>query len=70
MTAFMLEVLNTIFFAGLGLALLAGSYWLFDRLTPFSITREIQQEKNMAMAVLLGAVFLAIALIVAAVIRS
>ena len=70
MTGFILEVVNTIFFAMLGVALLAGSYWLFDRLTPFSITQEIQNEKNLAMSVLLGAAFLAIALIVAAVIRS
>ena len=70
MTGFILEVVNTIFFAMLGVALLAGSYWLFDRLTPFSITKEIQNEKNLAMSVLLGAAFLAIALIVAAGIRS
>lgn len=70
MIPFILEVANTIFFAGLGVALLAGSYWLFDRLTPFSITQEIQKEKNLAMSILLGAAFLSIALIVAAVIRS
>ena len=67
---FLIDVLSTIFFAFLGVALLAASFWFFDKITPFSITHEIQKEKNLAMSILLGSVFLAIAIIVAAVIRS
>lgn len=63
-------IVSTIFFAFLGVGLLAACYWVFDRITPFCITTEIQKEKNMAMSILLGSVFISIAIIVAAVIRS
>jgi uncharacterized membrane protein YjfL (UPF0719 family) len=52
-----------------GLAFLALAYFAIDRMTPFSFRKEIIDEKNVALAVLLGAVFIAVALILAAAIH-
>jgi uncharacterized membrane protein YjfL (UPF0719 family) len=52
-----------------GLAFLALAYFAIDRMTPFSFRKEIIDEKNLALAVLLGAVFISVALILAAAIH-
>ncbi len=57
------------FFVGLGL--LGFSIWLIEMLTPFSIRKEIEEDHNTAvLAVLLGAVFIALGLLLSAVIRG
>ena len=42
------------------------AYLVIDKLTPFSFHKEIIEDKNVALAIVLAAVFLGIALIVAA----
>jgi len=41
-----------------------------DWLTPFPTMKEIEQDQNMALAVLIGMLFISIAIIIAAVIVS
>ncbi len=54
----------------LGLALFAIAYLVIDKATPFSLHKVLIEEKNVAVAVVLGAVFLGIALILGAAIRG
>ena len=48
-------------YVAVGLVLFAIAYLIIDRFTPFSIGREILEKQNVAMAILLGSVFLGIA---------
>lgn len=64
------EVVSTIFFAFLGVGLMGLCWWAITRMAPFSVVREIEQDQNVALAVLIGAVFLALAIIIAAVLHS
>jgi len=64
------EVISTIFYVFLGVALM-GVIWKFiDWITPFPIMKEIEQDQNIALSILIGFVFVAIAIIIAAVIIS
>jgi uncharacterized membrane protein YjfL (UPF0719 family) len=54
----------------LGLGLFAVAYLVIDKVTTFSLHRVLIEEKNVAVAVVLGAVFLGIALILGAAIRG
>jgi uncharacterized membrane protein YjfL (UPF0719 family) len=56
-------------FTIVGLVCLGFSYWLINKLTVFSLHEEIIDKKNLALAVLLGAVVIGISLIVAAAIH-
>jgi hypothetical protein len=56
-------------FTIVGLACLAFSYWLINKYTVFSLHEEIIDKKNLALAVLLGAVVIGIAMIVSAAIH-
>ena len=55
-------------FFGLGLFVLC--WVIIEAITPFSLRREIEDEPNLAIAVLMGAVFVSLAILIAAVILS
>ncbi|MFK8013956.1 MAG: DUF350 domain-containing protein [Gammaproteobacteria bacterium] len=64
------EIISTVVYALIGVGLLGISWIIIEWITPFSLRREIEEDQNLAIAVLIGALFLAIAIIIAAVIRS
>ena len=64
------EVVSTIVYTGLGLALFIVSWLIIELLTPFSLRKEIEEDQNLALAVLIGAIFIALAILISSVIRS
>ncbi|MEM6638921.1 MAG: DUF350 domain-containing protein [Pseudomonadota bacterium] len=66
----LVEIVSTIIYVFIGIALLCISWLIVEWITPFSLRREIEKEKNLAIAVLMGALFLALSIIIAAVIVS
>jgi putative membrane protein len=66
----LVEIVSTIFYTGLGVALMGLCWWLIIKLSPFPVVKEIEQDQNVALAVLIAAVFLSLAIIIAAVIHS
>ncbi len=59
-------VLDSVMYTFLGLALFGLSLWIAAKLAPFSIVKEIEEDQNTALGVMLGAMFIGIAIIVAA----
>lgn len=57
-------------FGLLGIVLFVLALWLTVRITPFSLRKEIEEDQNVALGVIVGAVFLGIALIVSAAISG
>ena len=57
-------VVNALVFAFLGLGILLVSFFVFDKLTPGHLWKEIVEKQNVAMAVTVGSVILAMALII------
>jgi putative membrane protein len=53
-------------FAFIGIVVFVTSFVVIDRLTPYDLWKEIVQEKNMALAVLVGALSIGICIIIAA----
>jgi putative membrane protein len=64
--ALLANVVAALVFAVLGLAIFAVSFVTLDRLTPFSLWKEIVEKQNVALAVLLGGIALAVSVIIAA----
>ncbi len=60
------NVLAATLFAVLGIAIFALSFVVLDRATPYNLWKEIIEEKNVALAVLLGAASIGICVIIAA----
>ena len=62
--------IGTLFYTVVGAGLLGLCYLIIELVTPFSIRKEIEEEHNTALAIMLGALFVALAIIIAAVIVS
>lgn len=67
----LLETLvTTIVFVVIGLIAFAIAYFIFDKLTPFSVRKEIEEDQNTALGIVIGAIMIAIAIIIAAAIQG
>jgi putative membrane protein len=64
------EFVGTLFYAFLGLGLMILFWAIIEWVTPFSLRKEIEEEHNMAIAVLMGAIFIALSILISAVILS
>ncbi len=53
-------------FALLGILVFAAAFWLMTKIAPFSVRKEIEEDQNVALAVIMAGVIIGIALIVAA----
>lgn len=69
-TIVLAELVGTIVYTIIGVGLLFLVWKLIDWVTPFPVVKEIEEDNNIALAVLIGSVFIAIAIIIAAVILS
>lgn len=58
-----------LFYAVVGLVIFAVAFVVVDRLTPYQLWKEIIDDQNVALAIIVGAVAIAIGIIVAAAIH-
>jgi uncharacterized membrane protein YjfL (UPF0719 family) len=63
-------MLASVLYAVIGVLVLWVSFVVIDKITPYKLWEEIVEKKNMALAVVVGAMFIAIGLIVAAAIHG
>lgn len=64
------EVIATMFYTILGLILLGLSWKIIEWVSPFSLRKEIEDDQNLAIAVLIGSLFISIAILISSVIIS
>lgn len=63
-------VINSITFSLIGIIIFGLGFWTFDRLTPYSLWKEVVEEKNVAVAMIVSAVSLGVSLIIASAIHG
>ena len=63
------NLIAAIVFAGLGIVVLFATFVAVDRLTPYQLWKEIIDDHNTALAVLIGFMALGISIIIAAAIH-
>lgn len=56
---------NAVVYALLGIVIFVFAFFLIDRLTPYALWREIVEEKNVALAILVGAMSIGMCIIIA-----
>lgn len=59
-------LLNAILFAALGILIFVIAFAIIDKLTPYHLWKEIVEDKNVALAVLVGAMSIGMCIIIAA----
>ena len=60
----------SIVFSAVGLGVFVAGYTLVKRLFPFDVNREIEEDQNTALAILIGSFILGLAIIIAAAIHG
>ncbi len=66
----MFHVISGVIFSIVGIAVLAICFWIMERITPFSIVKEIEEHQNTSLAIVMGAVVIAMSIIIAAAIHG
>lgn len=62
-------LLNSLIYALLGVLIFIVSFIIVDKLTPYDLWRQLVEEKNIALAIVVGAAALGICLIIASAIH-
>ena len=63
---FVLNIRAALVFAFIGIAVFVSAFVVIDKLTPYDLWKEIVEEKNLALAVLVGAMSIGLCIIIAA----
>ena len=63
-------IVLTLAFTTVGLILFAFAFWIMNKVAPFSVRKEIEDDQNTALAIVMGSVIIGIALIVAAAVHG
>jgi uncharacterized membrane protein YjfL (UPF0719 family) len=66
MTDTLHQFLLTLVYVAFGLVAFGGAFWLATKVAPFSVRKEIEEDQNVALAILLGSVIVGLAIIIAA----
>ena len=60
------NVVNALVFAVLGILIFVVAFFILDKLTPYHLWKEIVEDKNVALAILIGALSIGMCIIIAA----
>src|SRR5271165_5543031 len=52
------NLVNALVYAAIGIVIFAGAFMVLDKVTPYNLWKEIVQEHNLALSILLGAMSL------------
>jgi uncharacterized membrane protein YjfL (UPF0719 family) len=63
-------VVSSAVFAGIGLAVFGIAFWIIKMVAPFSMKKEIEEDQNVALGVIIAGVMIGIALIISAAIHG
>jgi uncharacterized membrane protein YjfL (UPF0719 family) len=63
-------ILASLVYSFIGIAILGVSFWVFEKITPENIWKEIIEKQNVAIAIVSAAFMIAISIIIASAIHS
>ncbi len=63
-------IIETLAFTIVGLFLFALAFWIIVKVSPFSIRKELEEDQNIALGIVIASVIIGIALIVAAAVHG
>ena len=63
-------LLTTIIFVLIGLVVFAAAFFIIVRVVPFSVKKEIEEDQNTSLAILIGSMIIGMSIIIAAAISG
>ena len=62
----LIQLLLTLIYSALGMIVFGVGFWMFNKITPFSVQKEIEEDQNTALGIIIGSVIIGLAIIIAA----
>lgn len=62
----LMQLVWTLVYSVLGVVIFGIAFWLMTKIAPFSVRKEIEEDQNTALGVIMGAVIIGLAIIIAA----
>ena len=69
-TEFAKVFINTVIYTGFGLVTFLITFFCIVKISPFSVQKEIEEDQNTALGIMIGSVILGIAIIIAAAVHG
>ncbi len=63
-------IVDSLLYSALGTVVLLAAFWVIERILPFSLRKELAEDQNTALGIILGAFILGVSLIISAAIRG
>jgi putative membrane protein len=63
-------VLSSLIFAIVGIIVFGAAFWVITKIAPFSIRKEIEEDQNTSLGIVIGAVIIGLSLIISAAIKG
>jgi putative membrane protein len=60
----------SVIYAALGVVIFGLAFWVVTKVTPFSVRKEIEEDQNTALGIIIGAVIIGLAIIIGAAITG
>lgn len=63
-------IVNALLFSAMGFALFGLAFYVIVKVAPFSIRKEIEEDQNISLGIIIGSVIIGISLIISAAIHG
>ncbi|HKS39448.1 MAG TPA: DUF350 domain-containing protein [Blastocatellia bacterium] len=63
-------IITTLVFSIIGILLFAVAFWIIVKAAPFSVRKELEEDQNVALGIVIASVIIGIALIVSAAVHG
>ena len=60
----LIHVPATLVYSIIGMLVMAVAFWIITKITPFSIRKEIEEDQNTSLGIIIGAFLIGLALII------
>jgi uncharacterized membrane protein YjfL (UPF0719 family) len=60
----------SLIYSALGIVVFGLAFWAVTKITPFSVRKEIEEDQNVALGVIIGAVIIGLAIVIGAAITG
>jgi len=57
-------------YAALGVVIFGLAFWIVTKITPFSVRKEIEEDQNIALGIIIGSVIIGLAIVIGAAITG
>lgn len=64
------QLVWALIYTAVGVVIFGLAFWLVTKITPFSVRKEIEEDQNTALGIIIGAVIIGLAIIIAAAIAG